>query len=43
VAIDPKYLPADPKVLQQMVPDLMAQLDRESAERTKIGTCGNTS
>jgi hypothetical protein len=38
VAIDPKYLPEDPKVLQQMVLDLMAQLDRESAERTKIET-----
>jgi transposase len=38
VAIDPKYLPEDPKVLQQMVLDLMAQLDRESAERTKIAT-----
>jgi transposase len=38
VAIDPKYLPEDPKVLQQMVLDLMAQLDRQSAERTKIET-----
>lgn len=38
MAIDPKYLPEDPKVLQQMVLDLMAQLDRESAERTKIET-----
>lgn len=38
MAIDPKYLPDDPKVLQQMVLDLMAQLDRESAERTKIAT-----
>jgi len=38
VAIDPKYLPEDPKVLQRMVLDLMAQLDRESAERTKIET-----
>lgn len=36
--MDPKYLPEDPKVLQQMVLDLMAQLDRESAERTKIET-----
>jgi transposase len=36
VAIDPKYLPEDPKVLQRMVLDLMAQLDRESVERTKI-------
>jgi transposase len=38
MAIDPKYLPEDPKVLQQMVLDLMAQLDRESAERGKIET-----
>ena len=38
MAIDPKYLPEDPKVLQQMVLDLMAQLDRQSAERTKIET-----
>ena len=38
MAIDPKYLPEDPKLLQQMVLDLMAQLDRESAERTKIET-----
>jgi transposase len=38
VAIDPKHLPKDPKVLQQMVLDLMTQLDRESAERTKIET-----
>ncbi len=38
MAIDPKYLPEDPKVLQQMVLDLMAQLDRESTERTKIET-----
>jgi transposase len=36
VAIDPKHLPVDPKVLQQMVLDLMAQLDRESTERNKI-------
>jgi transposase len=36
VAIDPKHLPQDPKVLQQMVLDLMAQLDRESNERTKV-------
>jgi transposase len=36
VAIDPKHLPADPQVLQQMVLDLMAQLDRESSERNKI-------
>jgi transposase len=36
VAIDPKHLPIDPKVLQQMVLDLMAQLDRESTERNKI-------
>ena len=36
MAIDPKHLPEDPKVLQQMVLDLMAQLDRESTERNKI-------
>jgi transposase len=38
VAIDPKHLPEDPKILQQMVLDLMAQLDRESTERNKIET-----
>jgi transposase len=36
VAIDPKHLPEDPQILQRMVLDLMAQLDRESVERTKI-------
>ncbi|HXM44584.1 MAG TPA: hypothetical protein VN924_25325, partial [Bryobacteraceae bacterium] len=36
MAIDPKHLPEDPQVLQRMVLDLMAQLDRESAERTNI-------
>jgi transposase len=36
VAIDPKHLPEDPKILQQMVLDLMAQLDREFSERNKI-------
>lgn len=36
MAFDPKHLPQDPKVLQQMVLDLMAQLERESAERSKI-------
>jgi transposase len=36
VAIDPKHLPEDPKILQQMVLDLIAQLDRESTERTKF-------
>jgi transposase len=36
VALDPKHLPENPKVLQQMVLDLMAQLDRESSERNKI-------
>jgi transposase len=36
VALDPKHLPDDPKVLQQMVLDLMAQLDREFTERNKI-------
>jgi hypothetical protein len=36
VAIDPKHLPEDPQILQQMVLDLMAQLDREFTERGKI-------
>jgi transposase len=36
VAIDPKHLPEDPKTLQQMVLDLMAQLDHEFSERSKI-------
>jgi transposase len=36
VPVDPKHLPEDPKVLQQMVLDLMAQLDREFTERNKI-------
>jgi transposase len=36
VAIDPKHLPEDPKVLQQMVLDLMTQLDHEFTERHKI-------
>jgi transposase len=36
VAFDPKHRPDDPKVLQQMVLDLIAQLDRESTERKKI-------
>ena len=38
MAIDPKHLPEDPKTLQQMVLDLMAQLDREFSERGKIET-----
>ena len=38
MAFDPKHLPEDPKILQQIVLDLMAQLDRESSERTKIET-----
>ena len=38
MAFDPKHLPEDPKTLQQIVLDLMAQLDRESSERTKIET-----
>jgi transposase len=38
VAIDAEHLPDDPKVLQRMVLDLMAQLDRESAERAKFET-----
>ncbi len=36
MAIDPKHLPEDPKALQQMVLDLMAQLDHEFSERSKI-------
>lgn len=36
MAIDTKHLPEDPKVLQKMVLDLIAQLDRESTERHKI-------
>jgi transposase len=36
VAIDPKHLPEDSKVLQQMVLDLMTQLDHEFTERHKI-------
>ena len=36
MAIDPKHLPEDPKILQQMVLDLMTQLDREFSERNKI-------
>ena len=36
MAIDPKHLPEDPRVLQQMVLDLIAQLDREFSERGKI-------
>ena len=38
MAFDPKHLPEDPKTLQHIVLDLMAQLDRESSERTKIET-----
>lgn len=38
MAIDPKHLPEDPQVLQQMVLDLMAQLNREFIERNKIET-----
>ena len=38
MAFDPKHLPEDPETLQQIVLDLMAQLDRESSERTKIET-----
>jgi transposase len=38
VAIDPKHLPEDPKILQQMVLDLMVQLDREFTQRSKIET-----
>jgi transposase len=36
VAINPKHLPDDPKALQAMVLDLIAQLDREFHERSKI-------
>jgi transposase len=36
VALDPKHLPEDPKLLQKMVLDLMAQLDREFTARSKI-------
>jgi transposase len=36
MAVDSKHLPEDPKVLQKMVLDLIAQLDRESAERHKF-------
>ena len=38
MAIDLEHLPEDPKVLQKMVQDLTAQLDRESAERHKVET-----
>jgi transposase len=38
VAIDIEHLPEDPKVLQKMVQDLTAQLDRESVERHKVET-----
>ena len=36
MAIDIEHLPEDPKILQKMVQDLTAQLDRESAERLKV-------
>lgn len=36
MSIDPQQLPDDPKQLQRIVLDLMAQLDRELAERTKV-------
>jgi transposase len=36
VPFDPQHLPEDPHLLQQMVLDLMAQLDREFSERAKI-------
>jgi transposase len=38
LAIDPKHLPDDPRMLQQMVLDLMVQLDHEFTERHKIET-----
>ena len=34
--IDPKHLPDDPKILQQIILDLMGQLDHEHTERAKI-------
>jgi transposase len=36
VAFDPKHLPDDPKTLQEIVLNLMAQLDREFSERSKV-------
>ncbi len=36
MAVDTERLPEDPKALQQMVLDLMAQLDHEFSERSKI-------
>jgi transposase len=36
MSIDPKRLPEDPRVLQQMVLDLIARLDQECAERNKV-------
>ena len=36
VTFDPKHLPDDPQILQQIILDLLAKLGRESAERTKI-------
>ena len=38
MAIDRKHLPDDAKTLQQIVLDLMAQLDREFTERSKVET-----
>ena len=38
MAIDPKHLPDDPKALQAIVLDLIAQLDKEFHERSKIET-----
>ena len=38
MAIDIEHLPEDPKILQKMVLDLMAQLDRECVERHKVET-----
>ena len=38
MAIDIEHLPEDSKILQKMVLDLTAQLDRESAERHKVET-----
>ena len=36
MAIDPRHLPDDPKILQRMVLDLLAQLDRECGAKSKI-------
>ena len=38
MALDPKQLPDDPRILREIVLDLIQQLDRASAEKTKIET-----